>query len=161
VARGSIALSIGSIVSLVIASIGSIIIARTLGPENYGLIPVIMIAPNMLMVLSDLGISTAITRYAPMRGYGNPYIVTGVAIKATTGLLASLALALTAGYVAEALGRPYVEPYIRLVAVLVVANSIVSAVTSALVGLGSYFTSAVIQASLTNLKGYSWSRSCL
>ena len=152
VARGSIALSIGSIVSLVIASIGSIIIARTLGPENYGLIPVIMIAPNMLMVLSDLGISTAITRYAPMRGYGNPYIVTGVAIKAATGLLASLVLALTAGYVAEALGRPYVEPYIRLVAVLVVANSIVSAVTSALIGLGSYFTSAVIQASLTTLR---------
>jgi O-antigen/teichoic acid export membrane protein len=149
VARGSIALSIGSIVSLAIASIGSIIIARTLGPENYGLISVIMIAPNMLMVLSDLGVSTAITRYAPMRGYGNPYIVAGVAIKAITGLLASLALMLTAGYVAEALGRPYIEPYIRLAAVLVVANSIVSAVTSALIGLGGYFTSAIIQASLT------------
>ncbi len=152
VARGSIALSIGSIASLAIASIGSVIIARILGPDNYGLIPLVMIAPNILMALSDLGISTALTRYAPMKGYDSTYIVTGVAIKATTGFLASIALVLLAGYVAGILGRPYIEPYIKLLALLVVANSIVSAVTSALIGLGGYFVSASIQTSLTALR---------
>jgi O-antigen/teichoic acid export membrane protein len=150
--RGSIALSIGSIVSLVVAAVGSVVIARILGPDNYGLISVIMVAPNILMVLSDLGVSTAITRYAPMKGYGNPYIVTGIAMKVIAGAVASATLALLAGPIASALGRPYVEPYIRLAAVLVVASSAVSAATSALIGLGGYLISAGIQASLTALR---------
>ena len=152
VVRGSIVLSIGSITSLAIASIGSIVIARVLGPDNYGLIPVVMIAPNILMVLSDLGVSTAITRYAPMKGYGSPYIITGIIIKVSAGVLASILLTLLAGYIAEALGRPYVEPYIRLLAILIIENSIVSAITSALIGLGGYLVSASIQVTLTILR---------
>lgn len=153
VIRGSFILSLGSIASLAIAAVGSVVIARILGPDNYGLIPVVMVAPNVLMVLSDLGLSTALTRYSSIPSGGRAtYIVTGVLLKTLLGLAATVTLWLTAGYVASALGRPYAEHYIRISSLLILANAIVSASTSALIGLGGYLESATVQVALTILR---------
>jgi len=45
-------------------ALASILIARLLGPENYGLYTVALITPSFLIALSDLGISAALTRFS-------------------------------------------------------------------------------------------------
>ena len=62
-AKGGIFLFFGIFLSTTILTIYSILIARLLGPDNYGLYTIIMIIPNFFIIFGDLGISPSLTRY--------------------------------------------------------------------------------------------------
>jgi len=63
-ARGSFFLFLGRTSSTIIMAIASILIARLLGPENYGLYTIALIAPSFFIALCDLGISPALIRFS-------------------------------------------------------------------------------------------------
>ena len=63
-AVGGFALFVGRLAYNAISAVGSIVIARLLGPANYGIISIALIYPLMFSGLADLGLSTAIMRYA-------------------------------------------------------------------------------------------------
>lgn len=63
-ARGSFFLFVGKTSSTVIMAIASILVARLLGPENYGLYVIAMIPSSFLIAFSDFGISSALTSFA-------------------------------------------------------------------------------------------------
>jgi len=65
-AKGSFFLFLGKTSSTLIMSLASILIARLLGPEEYGLYIVALIIPSLLIPLSDLGISFALTRFSAL-----------------------------------------------------------------------------------------------
>jgi O-antigen/teichoic acid export membrane protein len=58
--RSSFFLFFGSTLSTIIMALASILIARLLGPENYGLYTLAMIPTSFLAAVSDLGISKAL-----------------------------------------------------------------------------------------------------
>ena len=62
--RGGFFLFLGMTSSTIILALTSILVARLLGPENYGLYSVILIVPSFLIALSDLGVSHALTRFS-------------------------------------------------------------------------------------------------
>lgn len=63
-ARGGYYLFIGNTLSTGILAISSIIIARLLGPADYGLFSLSIVVPSLLIGLIDVGITSAITRFS-------------------------------------------------------------------------------------------------
>jgi len=63
-ARGGFFLFAGNALSLLTLAISSIIVARLLGPENYGLFSLSLVVPSILAGLMDLGVNPALTRFS-------------------------------------------------------------------------------------------------
>ena len=63
-ARGGFFLFTGNASSLAILAIGSIILARLLGPENYGLFSLSLVVPSILVGFLDLGVRSALVRFS-------------------------------------------------------------------------------------------------
>jgi len=73
-ARGGIFLFVGNTSATVILAIGSIIIARLLGPSSYGLYTLTLLIPSLLVSLADVGMSYALVRFsAKPRSEGDHY----------------------------------------------------------------------------------------
>jgi len=70
VASGGFALFGGRLAYNAVSAVGSIVIARLLGPANYGVVSIALIYPLMFSGLADLGLSTAIMRYASIGDLG-------------------------------------------------------------------------------------------
>ena len=63
-AKGGFHLLWGLVVSTLISAVGTIIIARLLGADNYGLYTVALAAPNLISTFRDWGINSAMIRYS-------------------------------------------------------------------------------------------------
>ncbi|MGB9622645.1 MAG: oligosaccharide flippase family protein, partial [Candidatus Bathyarchaeia archaeon] len=61
--RGSLFLFVGYFSSLVILAIGSIIVARLLGPDGYGIFSLAFVVPTLIYGLIDPGVGAALTRF--------------------------------------------------------------------------------------------------
>ena len=112
---GSIALSTGRFICSAVSAVGSIAVVRLLGPADYGLLSVAFIYPLMLGGLSDLGLSTAIMRYASLGDSDRAF--TALLIRIIGGIVFAVALVLLAPYLAIGLNRPYIIPLIHILAI--------------------------------------------
>ena len=123
-------------------AIASILIARLLGPENYGLYTVAMIAPSFLIYLSDLGISSALTRFAARyHSKGNDrkvvgLINAGIIFKLGFSLLLSIVLLLLSESIATSiLRRPGLGLLVRFTSLYLVGQAIFMTLNSIFIGL--------------------------
>jgi O-antigen/teichoic acid export membrane protein len=141
-AKGGFFLFLGNASSTLILAAGSILIARLLGPENYGLYSVALIAPSFLIALCDLGISPALTRFsAQLRAQKKQHkamalIKTGVLFKLVLSLLLSVTLLISSEFIAaNILRRPETSVLIRLASLYLIGQSIYMAIDSTFIGL--------------------------
>ena len=141
-ARGSFFLFLGTTSSTIIMALGSILIARLLGPENYGLYTIAMIAPSFLIALSDLGISPALTRFsAHFHSKGKDQkvvglIQAGIIFKFVLSLIISLVLLLLSESIAtRVLRRPGLGLLIRFTSLYLVGQAIFTTLDSIFIGL--------------------------
>jgi len=132
-------------------AIGSIIIARLLGPENYGLYSLSLVVPLILSGLIDFGVNPALTRFsAKLRAEGKTQLATGML---KSGLLFKLILSIAmftvcftfsdifATYI---LNRPGMGFLIKLASSLILFQIIYSTLNSAFIGLDKMEGSALI-----------------
>ena len=63
-ARGGFYLTLGNITSTIIQAISVFIIARILGPDQYGLYTISTIIPTLLLLFVNPGIDQGITKYS-------------------------------------------------------------------------------------------------
>jgi len=144
VASGSLFLSAGDFVANCVAAVGSIFIARLLGPSDYGLVSVALIFPIMLAGLTDLGISEALIRFTASERRER-YITIGLFFKLAVGASSALLMYFFAAPIASCvLLRPHLEPLLRILSVYVLSNVVLGAVTPALIGLGRYGNRAIL-----------------
>jgi len=61
--RGGFFLFAGNASQLVVLAVASIVIARLLGPEDYGLYSLSLVVPSILAGLVDFGIVSALIRF--------------------------------------------------------------------------------------------------
>jgi O-antigen/teichoic acid export membrane protein len=137
IAEGSVWLSAGQLASTAVAFAGSIIIARLLTPSEYGLISVALMFPGLLLGLLDFGVSEALIRFTPM-DEGKGYVSTAFLFKTAIAVATSLVTFTLSGYMAQALGRPYVAPMIRILSVYVLGEVVAGAASQVLTGAGEY-----------------------
>lgn len=150
-AKGSFFLFLGNTSSTIIMAIASILIARLLGPENYGLYALAMIAPSFLIALSDLGISPALTRFsAHFRSKGKDQkvlglIKAGIIFKSVSSLIISLFLLILSESIATwVLRRPGLGLLIRFTSLYLVGQAIFTTLYSIFIGLDKTENNALL-----------------
>jgi O-antigen/teichoic acid export membrane protein len=113
--NGGFALFVGRLAHSTVSAVGSIVIARLLGPANYGVVSIALIYPLMFSELSDLGLSTAIMRYASIGDFRRAFAALQLRVLITTAF--AVALIPLAPYLAFTLHRPYLTPMIDVLAI--------------------------------------------
>jgi stage V sporulation protein B len=158
-ARGGVYLFIGNALSVFILALGAIIIARLLGPGNYGLYTLVLVAPALFTSLADAGMNSALVRFpAKLRSEGdlagsNRAIKLGFQLKLFLGVAAFLICYLGAKPIATTLlNRPESAPYLQLAGLLIIFQAIFNAASNSFIGLDLMHYSAVTQILYSALK---------
>jgi len=62
-AQGSIVLLAGNLTATIGQTVASILIARLLGPDNYGSYSLAFVIPSIFQLFTSFGVNTAVTRF--------------------------------------------------------------------------------------------------
>jgi O-antigen/teichoic acid export membrane protein len=140
-AKGGFHLLWGLVVSTVISSAGTILIAIFLGESNYGLYTIAIAAPNILTIFRDWGINTAMIRYAAQYNSENniakirSIFVSGLAFEIILGLSLTILSISISGVLADVFQRPAIAQLIQIVSVFILAGALINTATAAFTGL--------------------------
>jgi O-antigen/teichoic acid export membrane protein len=141
-ARGGFFLFAGNTSQLLIVAIGSIIIARLLGPDSYGLYSLALVVPSIFLGLIDFGVNSALTRFsAKLKAEGNFALVagllkSGMIFKVLTGVaMSSICLIFSDTFAAYLLNRPELGSLVQLTAVVILFQSVFNALNSSFTGI--------------------------
>jgi len=129
-----------------IALVGSIVVARLLGPDEYGLSSIALIYPGMAISIAGLGLGQAIMRFSSatsIKGRSSEYIYSGLMASSISAAVASLTILILSSRLAGLLGRPALASGISLLSIYVFSAVIYSSVESSLLGLGRYEDTAI------------------
>lgn len=150
-AKGSLHIFAGNTSSTIILAVASITIARLLGPSNYGLYSVALIAPSLMLLFTDFGVNPALVRFtAKLRSEGKSesigsLIRAGLHFQLATSLLMFLLIFLFADSLAtHLLNRPDIGFLIRLASIAIVGNGFIAASSSIFNGLDKMDRTALI-----------------
>jgi len=150
-AHGGYYLFVGNTLSTGILVISSIIIARLLGPDDYGLFSLVIFVPSLLIGLVDFGITSAITRFAAKsRAEGkNPkvgsVIKAGLFFELVVGVIASIFCFLFSDVLATYLiDRPEAGFYIKAASLLILFQTLFNTLSSIFTGLDNMENNAVM-----------------
>jgi len=159
-ARGGLFLFIGNASSTVILAVGIIIVARLLGPSDYGLYTLALVIPTLLVSLSDAGMNFALVRLpAKLKSEGN-HAKANSLIK--LGFLLKLAISTVAFLLCHAgstliattiLNRPELAPFLRLASLMIVFQAVFDATNNSFIGQDLMQHSAGTQIMQAILKG--------
>ena len=159
-ARGGIFLFVGQAVSTMVLAVGIIVVARLLGPSNYGLYTLSIVIPTLLISLSDLGINSALIRLpARLMAEGNytrakRLIRLGFLVKLGISVVAFVICYLSAPAIATTvLNRPALVPYLRIASLLIIFQPLVDGTVNAFIGQDLMQFSASVQITWSTLKG--------
>ncbi|MGA3291338.1 MAG: flippase [Candidatus Bathyarchaeia archaeon] len=140
-AKGSFHILWGLVASTIISAVGTIIIARLLGPDNYGLYAIALTAPNLISTFRDWGINTAMIKYSAQYNSENnvakirSIFVSGVLFEIVLGLLLSLLSFVLSPFLAMSFNRPAIAPLIQIASFFILTGALVTAATAAFTGI--------------------------
>jgi O-antigen/teichoic acid export membrane protein len=150
-AYGGMHLFWGNTLSTGILAIGSIIVGRLLGPDNYGLYSLAIIVPSLLIGLIDFGIASAIIRFsAKFRAEGRDsevrkVVKTGLLFELIMGIIASLfCFAFSHSLSSFVINRPEASFYVRTVSLLILFQTLFNVLSAAFIGLDRMKVSALV-----------------
>ena len=132
-------------------AVGSIFIARLLGPEDYGLYSLSLVIPSMLLGLMDLGISPALTRFsAKHRAEGKNDLAasilrTGFFFKLLGGVsMSAVCFVFSNSLAAHILNRPEMSSLVRFASPLILIGALLEASYSVFIGLDRMRNNALV-----------------
>ena len=159
-ARGSLQLMMGQIVSTIISALTIIVVARLLGPEKYGVVTVVMVPISLALLIQDLGVNTALTRYIALwrsegrHGDAQVLVRAGLTFKAAVAGVMALGYWIGAGAIASVyLQRPELEGLVRIVSLSVLGTALMTATQAVLVGYEMMGHRSLTQVLWTLLRG--------
>lgn len=141
-ARGGFFLFTGNALSLMILAVGSIIIARLLGPDNYGLYSLSLVVPSILAGFIDFGISSSLTMFsAKLRAEGKSNLAasvlkSGFLFKLIIGIIMSIiCFTFSDTFAAYVLNRPGMGFLVKIASFLILFQTVFTSLNSSFVGL--------------------------
>jgi O-antigen/teichoic acid export membrane protein len=140
-ARGGFFLFSGSALATVILAVSAILVGRLMGPDLYGEYNLVITIPALVLLFTDLGISTGITKFAAsLHDEGNDsrafsIIRFGVLFRLLVGILATVLSIVFAGYLALVINRPTYAFYMEVGSLAIVFQAVYGTVNAAFVGL--------------------------
>jgi len=159
-ARDSFMLFVGDFSSAALLAVSSIVVARLLGPEGYGIYSISFVVPTLMVSLVGLGLDSAAIRFpakyiAEGRGWLTLRFMRMIlAFRLITGLAASLICLLLSDIMAGALlDRPGVASYVRLLSILVLFETLFSLLYGLFVGLNSSRDASAVKVLMAAFRG--------
>ncbi|MCD6312806.1 MAG: oligosaccharide flippase family protein [Thaumarchaeota archaeon] len=134
---------LGNTISTAILAIGSIVIARLLGSEAYGLYSLSFVFPSILVLFTSLGIDQSIIKYLSEYASKRMYMrirelfQVSLLFKLGLGLAATTLLYYSSDMLASLiLQRPYIGALLKLSSLLVLFQTLYTLSSSLFIGLG-------------------------
>jgi O-antigen/teichoic acid export membrane protein len=149
-AKGGFHLLWGLVASTVISAVGTIVIARILGADSYGLYAIALTAPNLLATFRDWGVNTAMVKYSAQYNRQadvakiRSVFASGILFELVTGLVLSLVAFGFSDLLAANLQRPSIAPLIQIVAFFILTAGLVNTATAAFTGLEKMHLNSVM-----------------
>ncbi len=140
-AKGGFHLLWGLVLSTVISAVGTIVIARLLGPENMGLYAIALAAPNLFSTFRDWGVTTAMIKYSAEYNSENnvakirSVFISGLAFEVLVGLALSVLSLVLSQFLADFYGRPAIVQLIQIASLSVLTGALVNTASSAFTGM--------------------------
>jgi O-antigen/teichoic acid export membrane protein len=141
-ARGSFFLVSGTAIATLIMGVSSILVARLIGSDLYGQYTLSFVVPQLLFILTDLGINAGIIKFTATlqlrdeTGRIMGLIKHGLLLRAFVGFtIFVISYVFAESFASYLLQRPDLTFFVRIASVSVLFQVIFSTVTSAFVGL--------------------------
>ncbi len=157
--RGGFTLFLGDSISTILLAVGSILVARFLSPEGYGLYSLVIVAPSILSSLIALGMDSAVINFIAKYNSKGKFKQSTSFIKValTTRLILSfimwLICFLSSDIVAKYfLNRPEAGFYIKLSSFLIISQGIFNILYNICVGLDKYEIGAAVKIFMSIVK---------
>lgn len=129
-------------ISRIIGLIGGLVVIRLLSPEEYGLVAIAMILPNLFILFSELEIGTALIKHLSEYRSSNELGKIKHLFSSSIVFLVILNLILTAicyfsaeMFASLTLGRPYLAPMIQIASISIFVGIVFTLSTDTLIGL--------------------------
>lgn len=149
----------GLVASIVIQSVGTIVIALLLGADNYGLYSIALTAPILIALFRDWGINFAMIRYTAQSNAENKtakirsIFVSGLLFEIALGIALSLLGFLLSNFLAiNILKRPVIAPLIQIASFTVLTSALVSTATAAFTGIEKMHLNSIMVVSQSIIK---------
>jgi O-antigen/teichoic acid export membrane protein len=140
-AKGGFHLLWGLVLSTVISAVGTIVIARLLGPENMGLYAIALAAPNLFSTFRDWGVTTAMIKYSAEYNNENnvakirSVFISGLVFEILVGLALSVLSLVLSQFLAGFYGRPAIVQLIQIASLFVLTGALVNTASAAFTGM--------------------------
>jgi O-antigen/teichoic acid export membrane protein len=158
-AKGGFNVLWGLVVSSVISAVGVIFIARLLGSDAYGLYTIALVAPNLILIFRDWGITYAMIRFtAKYRAEGRldevrSVIFSGLVFEFASGLvLCLISFGLSDFIAGSVFNRPMLAPLMQIASFYILASGVISVVSAAFTGLERMALNSVMNICLSIIK---------
>jgi O-antigen/teichoic acid export membrane protein len=149
-AKGGFHLLWGLVLSTIISAVGTIIIARLLGPDNMGLYTIALAAPNLIATFRDWGVTTAMVKYSAEANSENnvtkirSVFVSGLVFEIILGLALSVLSLAISPLLAQFYGRPAIVQLIQVASLFVLTGALVNTATAAFTGMEKMHLNSVM-----------------
>jgi len=141
-AKGGFHLLWGLVLSTVISSVGTIVIANLLTPDDMGLYYIALAAPTLIQNFRDWGVGAAMIKYSAQYNSKNQIskvksiIISGLAFQVILGLLLNLFTFVIAGFLATSVyERPGIESLIQISSFILLSGALTTMSMGIFVGL--------------------------
>ncbi len=158
-ARGSLSLFLGDFSSMIIMALGSILIARLLGPGGYGLYSLTLLTPALVTSLIELGMESSVVVFLSKSKSGNsswgmPDIIKAAfTFRIITGMLLSVVCFFSSDLIATYIfGRVELKPMIQFSSLLITFQSLFNLTYYSFIGLGMSARSSMLKALMSVVK---------
>lgn len=135
-------MTLGNTTSILVSAASVFIIARILGPEEYGLYSISTVIPSLLLLFVDPGIDQGLMKYAAsLKVKGEEkrvakLLLHGLSFKLLLGLIATfVCFILSDQFARQILKRPEIGSYIQLASTLIILQTVYTTINSTFVGL--------------------------
>jgi O-antigen/teichoic acid export membrane protein len=150
-AKGSFHLLWGLVASTIISAVGTILIARLLLADNYGLYAIALTAPNLIAIFRDWGVNTAMVKYSAQYNSENNVakirnvFVSGLLFEIVLGLALSILSFALSDFLAINFQRPTIGPLIQIASFSILTGALINVATAAFTGMEKMHLNSVMQ----------------
>jgi O-antigen/teichoic acid export membrane protein len=153
-AQGTLVLVLGQMASTLISAIGTIVIARILGPSSFGILSIAQIPVSIALMFIANGVTRAIITFtAEQRHLGENQdtrniILAGLRINLTIATIVTIVIYLASGIIANnVFHRPELEQLIKILSISILAQAAMSLSAAVFIGFEKMGVRALINIS--------------